>query len=155
MRASAVRPSPRDDVELSFCFLSIQSPQYPINMAHYGQPSYWEGRYTKDAEPFDWLQRYSAPLLRELINAHIPRDGAILMSGCGSSTMSEDMVDDGYVGGIANVDISRTVVDDLADRLKSKKGLSCAFVVASVDAVSRERDANSHLSLSPYPHQMD
>lgn len=100
-------------------------------MAHYGQPSYWEGRYTKDAEPFDWLQRYSAPLLRELINAHIPRDGAILMSGCGSSTMSEDMIDDGYVGGIANVDISRTVIDDLADRLKQKKGLSCASVVAS------------------------
>lgn len=37
------------------------------------------------------------------------------------------MVDDGFTGGIANIDISRTVIDDLADRLKNVKGLSCAW----------------------------
>ncbi len=96
-------------------------------MAQYGQPTYWEGRYAKDAEPFDWLQRYNSPLLRELIATHVPRDSSILNTGCGSSTMSEDMVDDGYTGGIANVDISRTVIDDLADRLKATPSLSCEF----------------------------
>ena len=97
-------------------------------MAQYGQPTYWEGRYAKDAEPFDWLQRYSSPLLRELIRAHVPHEASILNVGCGSSTMSEDMVDDGYKGGIANIDISRTVIDDLADRHKANVTLSCEAI---------------------------
>jgi len=28
-------------------------------MAQYGKASYWDERYTKDPEPFDWYQRYS------------------------------------------------------------------------------------------------
>jgi SAM-dependent methyltransferase len=72
-------------------------------------------------------QRYANPLLRELITANVPRAATVLVPGCGSSTLSTDMVDDGFTGGIANIDISRTVIDDLADRLKNVKGLSCAW----------------------------
>ena len=96
-------------------------------MAQYGTAAYWEGRYAKDSEPFDWLQRYSSPLLREVITTHVPKAAAVLVPGCGSSTLAEDMVDDGFTGGIASVDISRTVIDDLADRLKSTTSLSCAW----------------------------
>ena len=28
-------------------------------MAQYGKTTYWDERYTKDPEPFDWYQRYS------------------------------------------------------------------------------------------------
>ncbi len=95
-------------------------------MAQYGKPEYWEARYAKDPEPFDWYQRYSNPTLRGIISMHVPKDGAVLVPGCGSSTLSEDMLDDGYTGGIASFDISRAVIDDLADRLKDRKGLTCA-----------------------------
>ena len=27
-------------------------------MAQYGKSEYWEDRYKKDKEPFDWYQRY-------------------------------------------------------------------------------------------------
>jgi len=27
-------------------------------MSQYGKVEYWEDRYTKDPEPFDWYQRY-------------------------------------------------------------------------------------------------
>ena len=38
-------------------------------MANYGKPEYWDDRYTKDKEQFDWYQRYSG--LKEIINTHI------------------------------------------------------------------------------------
>ena len=28
-------------------------------MAHYGKVEYWEDRYDKDREQYDWYQRYS------------------------------------------------------------------------------------------------
>jgi hypothetical protein len=96
----------------------------PIPQGQYGIPSYWEERYCKDTDPFDWYQRYGA--LRNLITMHVPKDGAILVPGCGNSTLSEDMFADGFVGGIANIDISRTVVDAQAERLKNCRGLTCA-----------------------------
>ena len=30
-------------------------------MANYGKAEYWEDRYQKDKEQFDWLQRYAPP----------------------------------------------------------------------------------------------
>ena len=35
-------------------------------MAQYGKVAYWDVRYTKDPEPFDWYQRYSG--IRDLVN---------------------------------------------------------------------------------------
>ena len=34
-------------------------------MAQYGKTAYWDERYTKDPEPFDWYQRYSG--IRDLV----------------------------------------------------------------------------------------
>lgn len=130
------------------------SPHFASSLSSRPQ---WEGRYAKDAEPFDWYQRcafrgrcavavpaprsthFSAPathpqrarvrpdsnpIFRGIITTHVPKESAILVPGCGSSTLSEDLLDDGFTGGIASFDISRTVVDDLANRLKDRKGLS-------------------------------
>ncbi len=108
-------------------------------MAQYGKPEYWEGRYAKDMEPFDWYQRYANPILRGIINSNVPKDGTVLVPGCGSSTLAEDMLDDGYTGGIANFDISRSVIDDLATRLKDRNGLTCASSRGRARACVRAR----------------
>ena len=34
-------------------------------MAQYGKIGYWDERYTKDPEPFDWYQRYQG--LKDII----------------------------------------------------------------------------------------
>lgn len=102
-------------------------------MAQYGQPKYWEERYTKDPEPFDWYQRYSEnPNLKGTLNKHISRDSTILVPGCGSSRLSEEMFADGYQGGIVNIDISRTVIDLMSARAKGREGLQCAWVCQPV-----------------------
>ena len=101
-------------------------------MAQYGKADYWEARDTKDPDPFDWYQRYSNnPHLRNLIDKTVPRAAAILVPGCGSSRLSEDMHADGYTGLISNIDISRTAIDLMADRCRDRASLVCACKVSA------------------------
>ena len=62
-------------------------------MAQYGKIGYWDERYTKDPEPFDWYQRYQG--LKDIIKQNIRTDHNILMAGSGSSRLSNDMYEDG------------------------------------------------------------
>uniref|UniRef100_A0A7S3K5J8 Methyltransferase type 11 domain-containing protein n=1 Tax=Aureoumbra lagunensis TaxID=44058 RepID=A0A7S3K5J8_9STRA len=87
-------------------------------MAQYGKASYWDDRYNKDPEAFDWYQRYSG--LSEIMSKYIKRDDAILMAGCGNSRMTEDMIEDGYTS-ITNIDVSRVVIDQMKEKYKDKK----------------------------------
>eukprot|EP00953_Heterococcus_sp_UTEX-ZZ885_P023120 12728-Heterococcus_DN1.PRE.2 len=77
-------------------------------MAEYGKISYWDDRYTKDPEPFDWYQRYSG--LKDLLYVHMRKDDNILMVGAGNSRLSEDMYDDGFTS-LTNIDASRVCID--------------------------------------------
>lgn len=45
------------------------------------------------------------------------------MAGCGNSRLSEDLYEDGY-SSIANIDISRVVVDQMTDKYKEKPALT-------------------------------
>lgn len=109
-------------------------------MAQYGKTSYWDERYTKDPEPFDWYQRYSG--LSDLLNKYVKKDDAVLMAGAGNSRLSEDMYEDGYQT-ITNIDISRVVVDQMVEKYRDKAALTyqqmnvCAleFPDESFDAV--------------------
>ena len=58
-------------------------------MAQYGKATYWDERYTKDPEPFDWYQRYSG--VKDLIAQYVKKTDHILNIGCGNSRLSEDM----------------------------------------------------------------
>ena len=52
-------------------------------MANYGKPEYWEDRYQKDKEQFDWLQRYDNPtgmeVFRNIINKYVQPNDTILV----------------------------------------------------------------------------
>ena len=94
-------------------------PARPTNSV--GKTSYWDERYTKDPEPFDWYQRYSG--IQELLQKYVKKDDAVLMAGCGNSRLSEDMFEDGFAN-ISNVDISRVVIDQMGDKYKDKPALT-------------------------------
>ncbi|CAD6216843.1 unnamed protein product [Miscanthus lutarioriparius] len=75
----------------------------------YGEAEYWDARYVEEGgAPYDWYQRYDA--LRPFVRRFAPPASRILMVGCGSALMSEDMVNDGYVE-IVNIDISSVVIE--------------------------------------------
>ena len=86
-------------------------------MAQYGKTVYWEDRYQKDKEPFDWYQRYSG--IKDIISQYIQPSFQTLMLGCGNSKMSEDMFEDGFQQ-ITNVDISFTVIKQMTEYYKEK-----------------------------------
>mmetsp|Transcript_8531 Transcript_8531/g.13844 ORF Transcript_8531/g.13844 Transcript_8531/m.13844 type:complete len:209 (+) Transcript_8531:182-808(+) len=90
-------------------------------MAQYGKSTYWDERYTKDPEPFDWYQRYSG--LKEKLRAYVKETDHILQLGCGNSRMTEDMYDDGFTS-IANIDISKIVIEQMQERHKDKTTLT-------------------------------
>ena len=96
-------------------------------MAQYGKASYWDERYTKDPEPFDWYQRYSG--VKDLVQQYVKRTDHILMLGSGNSRLSEDMYDDGFTT-IANIDISKVVIDQMVEKYRDKTGLSCKYTSA-------------------------
>ncbi|KAF7309177.1 Methyltransf-25 domain-containing protein [Mycena kentingensis (nom. inval.)] len=72
-----------------------------------------------DDASFDWFKSYAdiAPLLQELIPS---KDARILMLGCGNSTLSQDMYDDGYRN-IVNVDYSSVVIEQMRSRNAEKR----------------------------------
>ena len=52
-------------------------------MAQYGKSEYWEDRYQKDKEQFDWYQRYSQ--LQDIVTQYVNKSDNILNVGCGNS----------------------------------------------------------------------
>lgn len=59
-------------------------------MAQYGKGDYWDERYTRDPEPFDWYQRWSG--VRDIIAPLIAAQSSpVLVVGAGNSRMSEEM----------------------------------------------------------------
>jgi len=86
-----------------------------------GKPSYWDERYTKDPEAFDWYQRYSG--IKEILGTHLKKTDTMINIGCGNSRLSEDMIEDGYKS-ITNIDISKVVIDQMLSKLGDKPGLT-------------------------------
>ncbi len=64
-------------------------------MVQYGQQEYWEDRYQKDKESFDWYTRYTGGL-NNVIAQFVQPGAQILNVGCGNSRLSEEMYDDGF-----------------------------------------------------------
>ena len=55
-------------------------------MAQYGKSEYWEDRYQKDKEQFDWYQRYAQ--LSDIVTQYVNKGDNILNVGCGNSRKS-------------------------------------------------------------------
>jgi len=49
----------------------------------YGDETYWDTRYSQDVGSFDWYQRYAG--MAPLINMYLPKEGNVLMVGCGNA----------------------------------------------------------------------
>ncbi|XP_068663527.1 uncharacterized protein [Aristolochia californica] len=81
----------------------------------YGEPSYWDKRYSKDSTPFDWYQKY--PALAPLFQLYLLHRHRVLLVGCGNSTLGEDMVKDGYQD-VVNIDISSVVIEAMGKKYK-------------------------------------
>lgn len=55
-------------------------------MVDYGKSEYWEERYQRDSEQFDWYQSFHG--IEHLISNRILQTDRILHVGCGNSSTS-------------------------------------------------------------------
>ena len=67
-------------------------------MPEYGSKEYWDSRYERANETFDWMCDYSSlsPTLESLLP---DKNASILLVGCGDAPFSADMF---YLGGYTN-----------------------------------------------------
>ncbi|KAL5700404.1 hypothetical protein ACHQM5_025848 [Ranunculus cassubicifolius] len=79
----------------------------------YGEPGYWDNRYSVDPGPFDWYQKY--PSLAPLLHLYVSLHQRILVVGCGNAALSEEMVKDGYTN-VINIDISSVVIHAMQNK---------------------------------------
>lgn len=78
---------------------------------------YWDKRYASEPaeEDFDWFKTYAE--LKDLFDEIIPsrEKSKILMLGCGNSTLTSEMIADGYKN-ITNLDYSDILIQKMKAR---------------------------------------
>lgn len=85
----------------------------PSDAAQYGKASFWDGRYCNNPEPFDWYHPYEA--IAGIVNKYADPSMRVMQVGCGNSTLTEEMYEDGYKN-IWNIDLSRVVIDQMKEK---------------------------------------
>eukprot|EP00002_Diphylleia_rotans_P026108 TRINITY_DN5195_c0_g1_i1.p1 TRINITY_DN5195_c0_g1~~TRINITY_DN5195_c0_g1_i1.p1 ORF type:complete len:203 (-),score=47.31 TRINITY_DN5195_c0_g1_i1:36-644(-) len=94
-------------------------------MAQYGRKEYWDERYTRDPEPFDWYQKWDA--VKEPLAKYLKASQQILNIGAGNSRLSEEMFDAGFQN-ITNIDISGVVVKAMTEKYADRGGMTYAIM---------------------------
>jgi len=90
-------------------------------MAQYGKSEYWEERYTRDPEPFDWYQRWAG--LKDRLVSVVQPQHSVLMLGSGNSRLSEEMYEEGFHN-VTNIDISMVVIKAMQEKYRDKPGMT-------------------------------
>lgn len=82
--------------------------------ADFKEENYWNQRFTSE-ESYDWLLTF--PELKEFLVPYIQPDNKILVIGCGNSSFSSDLYDEGF-NNITNIDFSDIVIEKMKERNK-------------------------------------
>jgi ubiquinone/menaquinone biosynthesis C-methylase UbiE len=86
----------------------------------YSDASYWNSRYEREPEPFDWYQSWAR--LKVIILPLLSGRGRALDLGCGNSPMTAELLDDGF-DEVVGFDISSVVIKQNEDRFRSEPRL--------------------------------
>jgi SAM-dependent methyltransferase len=86
----------------------------------YSDPTYWNTRYEKEPEPFDWYQPWSR--LKPLVLPLLTGRGCALDLGCGNSPMTAELLNDGFTE-VVGFDISPVVIRQNEERFRSEPRL--------------------------------
>lgn len=113
---------------------------YPLSpMSEYSVVSYWNDRYARDPEPFEWYQTMEA--LKPLIDKYVPPTHSsssssassasshhnplkILVLGCGTSSLSSDLLSSYPSSLIYSIDFSSVAIDIQKKRYNAPSHMS-------------------------------
>eukprot|EP00667_Euglena_gracilis_P023352 EG_transcript_26350 len=91
-------------------------------MAHYADLAYWDQRYKCNPQPFEWYQPYSC--LHPRISRCLRAGAKVLILGCGTSTLGEELYDAGNVAEVVCIDFSGYAVEAMEARRGIRKNLT-------------------------------
>lgn len=88
----------------------------------YDDIDYWNTRYEREPEPFDWYQKWSRlkPIVLPIIESIHPK--VALDLGCGNSTLANDLLSDGFER-VVGYDASSVVISQNTERYKDESRL--------------------------------
>lgn len=87
---------------------------------------YWDARYTATAfEPFDWYLGWEQ--LKDVLSPLLGPESRILVLGCGTSTLSEELYAEGFTH-ITNIDQCETLIDTMAQKHVDKTDMEYEVV---------------------------
>jgi len=85
----------------------------------YGDAKYWKLRYVEKVfEPFDWYLRWDQ--LKELVSPHLKPDAEVLILGCGTSPLAEQILAEGLASSVTCVDQCGELVEALSQKHQDK-----------------------------------
>lgn len=93
----------------------------------YGAPElatkeYWDDRYRgPDKNGYDWFKNYSD--IKTIVEVHLRPDSKILILGCGTSSLSEDLYLSGFKH-VTSVDFSAPAIELMRQRNQSRPEMS-------------------------------
>ena len=108
--------------------VKIGNPGPTVNtvMPEFGKGDFWDHHYGKNTQPFDWLFRWDSPngvhALKDNLIKHFKEDAAILIIGCGTSRLTEDLAYEGY-DNITSIDYSSTCIEIMKEKYKDDSDL--------------------------------
>jgi ubiquinone/menaquinone biosynthesis C-methylase UbiE len=79
----------------------------------FGEKSYWDGGYKSGDAPSEWFLPYKT--FSKFVRKHCPFDQAVLILGCGTSTLTIEMLDEGFTD-IQSMDYSPEAIAQMQAR---------------------------------------
>jgi len=106
----------------------------------YSQKEYWDERYQKSSDSFEWFQSYED--IKGFISSNIPKHAKVLHVGCGSSELAVQMNNEGW-SDITNIDFSASLISVLKEKHSNRFGINymemnvedMSFATGSFDAI--------------------
>jgi len=87
----------------------------------FADPDYWEVRYNETQfEAYDWYLKWLG--LKNILAPVLSTESQVLMVGCGTSSLSDEMYLEGYTN-ITNIDRCDVVINAVAERNQDKASM--------------------------------
>lgn len=93
--------------------------------SQYGKAEYWNQRYEKDSEPFEWYQSYEG--MEETLASFLTQDSKVLVPGCGNSRLSEEIYEK-KTKKVTSVDISSVAIEAMKEKHPDRPGLTYSIM---------------------------
>lgn len=93
-------------------------------MAQYAKAEYWNERYLREADPFEWYQDFKA--IKKYLEPYINNKSKVLVTGCGNSRLSEHIFADAAPKKVTSVDISDVVISQMSEGYRNEPKLQFA-----------------------------